>query len=288
MGGVGLIGVVTAIAALLTGGPVRMRGQRNPITPSDRKEHEPIPRPLTADNTAVLLVDHQIGLFTGVRDLTVAEPKHNVSGLAKAALRLGLPTVVTTTAADSTVVVGHGQHVDREVDVVACERDGVPVLRRASGGGTVFHDLGNLNITTVLPGEVEPLKSLGPLMADAVGRLGLDARVGDRGLFVGGLKLCGFAAFRSREGVLAHSTLLVTTDSRAVGAYLTPQPTRARPLDSHRSPAASLADHGVTVELTPGHRRRPGRHGRDVRLRLTPPAHRGRAGVAGETPRVAI
>lgn len=57
--------------------------------------------PLTADNTAVLLVDHQIGLFTGVRDLTVAELKHNVSSMAKAALRLNLPTVVTTTAADS-------------------------------------------------------------------------------------------------------------------------------------------------------------------------------------------
>lgn len=57
--------------------------------------------PLTADNTAVLLVDHQIGLFTGVRDLTVAELKHNVASMAKAALRLNLPTVVTTTAADS-------------------------------------------------------------------------------------------------------------------------------------------------------------------------------------------
>lgn len=57
--------------------------------------------PLTADNTAVLLVDHQIGLFTGVRDLTVAELTHNVSSMAKAALRLNVPTVVTTTAADS-------------------------------------------------------------------------------------------------------------------------------------------------------------------------------------------
>src|SRR5688500_8329531 len=55
---------------------------------------------LTADNAAVLLVDHQIGLFTGVRDITVAELKHNVTALAKAATRLGLPLVVTTTAAD--------------------------------------------------------------------------------------------------------------------------------------------------------------------------------------------
>ncbi|MFI6574738.1 isochorismatase family protein [Nocardiopsis sp. NPDC050513] len=57
--------------------------------------------PLTDDNAAVLLVDHQIGLFTGVRDIAVAELKHNVTSLAKAAQRLGLPTVVTTTSADS-------------------------------------------------------------------------------------------------------------------------------------------------------------------------------------------
>jgi nicotinamidase-related amidase len=57
--------------------------------------------PLTTDNAALLLVDHQIALFTGVRDITVDELKHNVVGLAKAALRLELPVVVTTTAADS-------------------------------------------------------------------------------------------------------------------------------------------------------------------------------------------
>ncbi|MGN9779149.1 isochorismatase family protein [Micromonospora sp. H33] len=57
--------------------------------------------PLTADNAAVLLVDHQIGLFTGVRDLAVSELKHNVTSLARAALSLDLPLVVTTTAADN-------------------------------------------------------------------------------------------------------------------------------------------------------------------------------------------
>ncbi|MFP3989406.1 isochorismatase family protein [Streptomyces sp. E11-3] len=56
---------------------------------------------LTADNTALLLVDHQIGLFTGVRDMNVGELKHNVAGLTRAAARLDLPIVATTTAADS-------------------------------------------------------------------------------------------------------------------------------------------------------------------------------------------
>jgi nicotinamidase-related amidase len=57
--------------------------------------------PLTADNAAVILVDHQIGLMTGVRDYSTGELKHNVVALAKAAKALKLPIVVTTTARDS-------------------------------------------------------------------------------------------------------------------------------------------------------------------------------------------
>ncbi|OBF30973.1 addiction module antidote protein [Mycobacterium sp. ACS1612] len=53
------------------------------------------------DNTAVLLIDHQVGLFTGVRDIGVDELKHNVVGLAKAAKVLELPIVAVTTAKDS-------------------------------------------------------------------------------------------------------------------------------------------------------------------------------------------
>jgi nicotinamidase-related amidase len=55
----------------------------------------------TRDNTAVLLIDHQVGLFTGVRDIDVNELKHNVVGLARAAQVLDLPIVAVTTARDS-------------------------------------------------------------------------------------------------------------------------------------------------------------------------------------------
>lgn len=57
--------------------------------------------PLNQQNTAVVLVDHQVGLMTGVRDYSTGELKHNVVALAKAAKALGLPIVVTTTARDS-------------------------------------------------------------------------------------------------------------------------------------------------------------------------------------------
>jgi len=66
-----------------------MTDQRKPYTP------------LNTDNSALVLVDHQVGLMTGVRDYETGELKHNVVALAKAAKALRIPTVVTTTARDS-------------------------------------------------------------------------------------------------------------------------------------------------------------------------------------------
>src|SRR6516165_4761642 len=57
--------------------------------------------PLTSQNAALVLVDHQVGLMTGVRDISTGELKHNVVGLAKAAKLHNLPIIVTTTARDS-------------------------------------------------------------------------------------------------------------------------------------------------------------------------------------------
>src|ERR1700747_2863359 len=57
--------------------------------------------PLTSENAALVLVDHQVGLMSGVRDISTGELKHNVVALAKAAKALKVPIVVTTTARDS-------------------------------------------------------------------------------------------------------------------------------------------------------------------------------------------
>lgn len=55
---------------------------------------------LSRDNTVLVLVDHQVGLFTGVRDIPVADLKHNVVALAKAAKLMGIPIVMTATMPD--------------------------------------------------------------------------------------------------------------------------------------------------------------------------------------------
>jgi len=53
---------------------------------------------LTPENAALLLIDHQVGLYTGVRDIPVGELKHNVVALAKAAKVLGVPIIMTATS----------------------------------------------------------------------------------------------------------------------------------------------------------------------------------------------
>src|SRR5580693_4540644 len=79
---------------------------------------------LTSENAAVILVDHQVGLMTGVRDYSTGELKHNVVGLAKAAKALKLPIIVTTTARDSM----WGPTFPELVEALP----GVPVIDRSS------------------------------------------------------------------------------------------------------------------------------------------------------------
>src|SRR6202030_4019786 len=68
----------------------------------DAMSNPPRPyEPLTSENAALVLVDHQVGLMTGVRDYSTGELKHNVVALARAAKALKLPIVATTTARDS-------------------------------------------------------------------------------------------------------------------------------------------------------------------------------------------
>jgi nicotinamidase-related amidase len=62
------------------------------MTPSERKYDR-----LTRDNAVLLLIDEQVGLLTGIRDMDITELRRNVVGLAKAAKILGVPTILSAT-----------------------------------------------------------------------------------------------------------------------------------------------------------------------------------------------
>src|ERR1700726_2868837 len=80
--------------------------------------------PLTSQNAALILVDHQVGLMTGDRDYSTGELKHNVVALAKAPKAQKLPIIATTTARDSM----WGAPFPGLVEALP----GVPILDRSS------------------------------------------------------------------------------------------------------------------------------------------------------------
>src|SRR6202007_1215277 len=81
--------------------------------------------PLTSENAALILIDHQVGLMTGVRDYSTGELKHNVIGLAKGAKALKLPIVVTTTGRDSMWGPTFPELVEALPDVPIIDRSSV-------------------------------------------------------------------------------------------------------------------------------------------------------------------
>jgi nicotinamidase-related amidase len=81
--------------------------------------------PLTSENAALVLVDHQVGLMTGVRDYSTGELKHNMVALAKAARALRLPIIVTTTARDSMWGPTFPELVEALPDVSIIDRSSV-------------------------------------------------------------------------------------------------------------------------------------------------------------------
>jgi len=112
------------------------------------------------------------------------------------------------------VVAGSGQNLCREVRPALLRRLGIPMLRRISGGGTVYHDLGNVNysLMTAQEGPTDYGKALAPVVA-ALNRAGVPAaRRGVCDLAIGEKKISG-SAQRSAEGrLLHHGTLLFETD----------------------------------------------------------------------------
>jgi lipoate-protein ligase A len=132
------------------------------------------------------------------------------------------------------VVLGAAGRLAEEVDEAACRADGVPILRRASGGGTVLLGPGCLLYSLVLGYERAPgLAEVTPSYRYILGRLrdtlaDLAADVGPAGtsdLAAGGRKFSGNAQQRKRHFLLHHGTLLYNFDLARVARYL-PMPAR--------------------------------------------------------------
>ena len=149
---------------------------------------------------------------------------------------------------EPAVILGAGCRLAEDVDEAACVADGVPILRRSSGGGTVLLGAGCLCYSFVLAYDRSPLlQEVRPSYRYILGRicemlnevLPEIQRAGISDLAIGGRKVSGNAQQRKRHFLLHHGTLLYSLDLDLVGRYLH-LPARRPEYRSSRSHAAFL------------------------------------------------
>ena len=128
------------------------------------------------------------------------------------------------------VVVGYGNDIERECRTQACQKLGIPILRRSSGGGTVLQGPGCLNYSLILQiAEEEKTEYIGTTNCrvmktnrDALGQaLGQAVEIeGHTDLAIDGVKFSGNAQRRKRNALLFHGTILLAFDLPLIGQAL--------------------------------------------------------------------
>lgn len=123
-----------------------------------------------------------------------------------------------------TVVIGKNQNVYAEVDLKFAEDEGIKVARRITGGGAVYHDLGNINYSYIT--STDNLSSLdfetpSRAIISALSDMGIAAELGGRNdILANGKKISGNAQYTSGGRILHHGTLLFDTDTEIMERVL--------------------------------------------------------------------
>lgn len=154
------------------------------------------------------------------------------------------PTVFIYRNSDA-VVLGKNQNPWRECAVSVLGRMGVDLARRISGGGTVFHDAGNLNISCLLPRARYSREKVLQMYIDGLRRVGVDAMlIGGTSFAANGKKISGNAFCYRREKVLHHGTLLWKANLEKLRAALVPDlpDVTTRAVASVPMPVINLSD----------------------------------------------
>ena len=124
-----------------------------------------------------------------------------------------------------TVVIGRNQCAPAECNIANLESDGGFLARRLSGGGAVYHDLGNLNFTFIARSADFDKGTQTEVILSAVRSLGINAEKNGRNdLTVDGRKFSGHAYYKTKDRCYHHGTVMLYVDTEKLSRYLNVSP----------------------------------------------------------------
>ena len=150
---------------------------------------------------------------------------------------------------DNAIIVGKYQNTIAEINEEAVRERGIRVVRRLSGGGAVYHDMGNLNftfITDVGESNALDLKLFCEPVVRTLATLGVKAEVNGRNdITIDGKKFSGNSQYLRQGRVMHHGTIMFDSDLSVVGEALRVDPTKiqTKGIRSVRSRVTNVAEH---------------------------------------------
>ena len=150
---------------------------------------------------------------------------------------------------DNTIVIGKNQDAFAECRVGEFIQSGGKIARRRSGGGAVFHDLGNLNYSIISHTDNSIAAAYHSIIIEALMQLGLKAEYnGKNDLLADGRKFSGNAIYCNGNTTCQHGTILINNDIEKMAYYLTPNAEKLQ-----RNHVRSVSSRVVNlIELLPG------------------------------------
>lgn len=158
---------------------------------------------------------------------------------------------------EPSIIVGKHQNTIEEINTKYVKENNIHVVRRLSGGGAVYHDLGNLNYTIISKAEGSntfDFKTFSQPVIDVLADLGIKAEfTGRNDIVIGGQKFCGNAQYMKKGKVLHHGAILFDTELNILGKSLKVSKDKiiSKGVKSVRSRVTNIKDHlkkEITVE----------------------------------------